>query len=117
MPPRFRRSPRLPRCDPPEHYDDPLGTDACAPPSSLDDYTAEPVPVITGLSDEEDALRHLRHKFEPGLGFCRNCEGTYKCEMDNNVVLTTWCPACQRLGINEFLCLPGTPPYASRHKI
>lgn len=58
------------------------------------------VPIPTGLSDEEDAKRHLAFKFDDGIGFCRNCEGHYKMEGTHNL-----CPVCL-----SFLSPVGTPP-------
>jgi hypothetical protein len=63
----------VPRSKADETYSDPLGLDdplpdddpICAPQAPL---------VITGLSDEEDAGRHLALRFNPELRFCPNCE-------------------------------------------
>lgn len=53
-----------------ESYDDPLGLDNPLPDAA---YPPEPV-VVTGLSDEEDAARHLALRFNRDLRFCPNCE-------------------------------------------
>lgn len=98
MPPRFRRSPRLPRCDPSEHYDDPLDLDNPTVPKTQSSIPPLPL-TVTGLSDEDDARRHLALKLDPEILFCPNCE-TYMGQQPYR-----WCPQCW-----DTLQLVGTPP-------
>lgn len=54
--------------------------------------TGEPIltePVVTGLSDEEDAQRHLALRFNPDLRFCPNCETVIDSKLTG-----FYCPRC-----------------------
>lgn len=58
-----------------------------------------PEPIVTGLSDEEDAQRLLAMRFNEDLLFCTNCEVSYD--------KTYWvCPRC-----DITLSPMGTPPH------
>lgn len=82
------------------------------------DPATETVSVPTGLSDEDDAPRHMRLQFDPAVGFCRNCEGTFAMkwavyhdeithEEEGREIQATSCPRC---GEHEYLVRPGTKP-------
>lgn len=72
--------------DPPEALIiDPLGLDD--PPLPKEAYAPAAL-TITGLSDEEDAARHLALRFNPDLRFCPNCETVMVPQPYN------WCPYC-----------------------
>lgn len=72
-------------------YRDPLG---------LDDPVVEPGPTttvqrpltITGLSDEEDAARHMELHFDTSVRFCTNCE--FYVEVLTNAA-DALCPRCE----------------------
>lgn len=69
-----------------EKYDDPLGLDD----NTLPEQTLPLAPVVlTGISEEEDAHRHVGLRLNPALMFCPNCEGYYDVEGFKN-----WCPYC-----------------------
>lgn len=87
-------------------YRDPLGLDDVFDPMAAGGQLVIAPLVVTGLSDEEDAARHLTLRFDRTIGFCRNCEGYYPCEMHGEIAMTTWCPACKEY----FLTEPGTKP-------
>lgn len=77
----------LPRIVTPDvvKYDDPLGLDDPRP----EKHSPEPM-MITGLSDEADASRHLAMRFNRDMMFCPNCEGLY----DATKAQHDWCPYC-----------------------
>lgn len=102
--------------DPPDHYEDPLDLKKSIVIHNSRSALDNPVPIPTGLSDIDDAKRIMVLKFDPTLGYCRNCEGTFKCDTDGHIVLTTWCPVCIEREVTEFLCVLGTAPYGSRNK-
>lgn len=62
----------------------------------------EPQPIVTGLSDEVDARRHLDRQFGGPRGFCRNCEVEYSVV---GALAGAWCPVCF-----DPLAKPGTAP-------
>lgn len=72
-----------------------------------DDWGAPVVqaPIVTGLSDEEDAKRFLAKTFDPNMQFCANCEEYY------NKPKLVYCPRCER-GLSP----PDTPPIPIRWK-
>lgn len=47
-------------------------------------------PIITGLSEEEDAQRHIAVRFNPDLLVCPNCEITFDTTQVGDI-----CPRCQ----------------------
>ena len=54
---------------------------------------AKPLPLPTGLSDEEDAARHLALRFNRDLVYCPNCEWAMdKADAANDIDLN--CPRC-----------------------
>lgn len=57
----------------PDHYDDPLGVDDEILPEGAPIYGPQ-VAIVTGLSDEEDARRHMALRFNGSIKFCPNCE-------------------------------------------
>lgn len=67
----------------------------------LEAPTPPAAPVVTGLSDEEDALRHLAERFDPDLKFCTNCEVAYHS------------PLCMRCF--DMTSPMGTPPRKKKH--
>lgn len=77
-----------------------------------------PPPIVeepTGLSDEEDAVRHLRRKFDDLVGFCPNCESYYAMPNRdfadlNEVIFGTMCPICR-----DFLYRVGHPPLRRKY--
>lgn len=76
-----------------EPIKDPLGLDELLPEG--DPCYAPQVAIVTGLSDEEDARRHLTLRFNPHMRFCPNCE-TYteragEPDKTNNY---HWCDYC-----------------------
>lgn len=98
---------------PDEPYDDPLGLDEpLMDELERSDAPIEPL-VATGLSDEDDAARNLALRFDPSAGFCRNCEGYYRCDVVDGVTMTTFCPRCAGF----TLYVPGTPPLRARQKV
>lgn len=64
----------------PTKYDDPLDLGEAwiirAPRRQILPISSVPIP--TGLNDEEDAGRHLRHRFDEDIVICPNCEGYYE---------------------------------------
>lgn len=96
------------------HWDDqPFGLTMDGSP----DPAREIVPMPTGLTDEEDAPRHLRLQFDGAVGFCLNCEGTYAMEWttyedDTRETIATSCPRC---GPYDWLVRPGTKPLRKKH--
>lgn len=87
--------PRSKRTDP-DRYADPLGLDDPLP-EGKPGYAPSAALVVTGLSDEEDAARHLALRFNPAVKFCPNCE-TYvdqdKADPVNRDLHVHWCPYC-----------------------
>jgi len=53
---------------------------------------APPVPAPTGLSDEEDALRHMALRFNQTIEWCNNCECAYDTHTDSGLLQA--CPRC-----------------------
>lgn len=91
---RSRRRMRKP-CNP-DHYDDPMGLDDPAPPPPVE-ITA----TVTGLSEEEDAARHIALRFNTNLRTCVNCEQVYESIF--------FCPRC------EFKTMPlGSAPWRKK---
>lgn len=62
-------------------------------------------PVITGLSEEEDAQRHIAARFNPDLLVCPNCEVL----LDGKQV-GHYCPRCGALSAPK-----GTAPLRRKH--
>lgn len=51
--------------------------------------------IVTGLSDEEDALRHIEQRFNPDLRFCPNCESIVVREVPGSIDPSNpWCDYC-----------------------
>lgn len=65
-----------------------------------------PVPVPTGLSEEEDAQRYLALRFNPDLKFCPNCEVV----VDGNLT-GFYCHTC-----TDTLQEVGTAPRRKKHR-
>lgn len=93
----FRKKPQSPEPTKPLDLDDLFHVTAEEP----SDFRAEP--IVTGLSEEEDAQRHLALRFNENLVFCTNCEVTYE--------LAGW--GCVRCG--QILAPKGTPPKRRKH--
>lgn len=73
-----------------------------------------PSPIITGLSEEEDAARYISLRFNPTLLSCPNCEvvidhGLEHLKQEAAVVIV-FCPRC-----NGKLAPVGTPPRRRKH--
>lgn len=49
-------------------------------------------PIVTGLSDEEDAARHLALRFNTNLKFCANCEVYYELKATGAYCRVCWMP-------------------------
>lgn len=94
-----------PTADPPDHYDDPLATGA------MPDAAEAPEPIPTGLSDEEDAQRHLALRFNHDLLFCINCEVHY----ERQVQVYPGEHRCPRCTLR--LWRAGTPPLGTKRKV
>lgn len=95
---RKQRSPE------PTRYDDPLGIDEILPEGNPSYAPQAAIP--TGLSDEEDARRHMALRFHPDMRFCPNCETytirTGEPSKENNY---HWCHYC-----GDNLREVGSPP-------
>lgn len=70
-------------------YNDPLGLNECSAVLPNDHPDPPPLPVPTGLTDEEDAARYMALRFNPDAGFCPNCEGVYESQPYDR-----YCPIC-----------------------
>lgn len=85
---------RSPTRTDPEKYDDPLEIDEILPGGKP--IYAPQVAIVTGLSDEEDARRHVALRFNGSIKFCPNCE-TYT-ERDGDLPSAQnnyhWCDYC-----------------------
>lgn len=79
------------------------------PPREEETATAVVVSVPTGLSEEEDAGRHLEIKFNRQVMFCTNCEGYYGGDMDEGDDI---CPVC-----DIWMHAVGTPPRGYKRKL
>lgn len=77
--------------------------DMALKPGSWSSLLPEPSP--TGLSDEEDARRHLATRFDDELAYCTNCEITV-----NAVAAGGHCHRC-----SDMLSPIGTPPRRRKH--
>lgn len=92
-------SPRKPQSHEPINLDEMFQV-----PPEWDDVP-RPEPVVTGLSDEEDARRHLARRFNPDLKFCPNCEMIMDAKKTG-----FFCPHCR-----DTLAEIGTQPRRRKH--
>ena len=71
-----------------EYDDDILGYELSYELKDWKEPPAEPLPVPTGLNDEDDARRYLARTFNAGF-HCRRCDGNWEQEH-------SMCPVCSQ---------------------